>query len=391
MCREGRWALEVEVRQVIMDGKVVRPTITWLDGADTIMARLGDFSHQLGLVEGIRDRLSRASGEQPDTTYEVDNGRWVTVRLGQGQEPEGIEGPNMRQTDGMSGSASVGQLDERLAHESERVQLLLARVEALERRVSHIEEHGAVGGAAGGAPATRLDVPGVAAAPGAQPGVSPAGVVQPAPVQEPSAVGAVGDDLPVDEPVASPVADSGSLDPSASEEPSDESAAEGAADPEDGFKPIVNLPETAGVFEILQMLVGDEVSVVKDNDELPGLTPETSMYYTYLLDDEDREVGAILFDMTAVVRLGGTMMMLPDDVLHQMQGSGNVTEEALDGCSEIMNNLSSLINTARGNPHVRTMPATPLDGSEPDWFHSPRERLDLLEQSQEARVVFISR
>lgn len=347
-----------------MGGKVVRPVITSVEGAEEILARLGDFSHQLGLSEGIRDRLSRASVEQPDMTYEVDGGRWVTVRQrpARGQPPEGTEDSSMRQTDGKHGAGNAGQLDDRLAHESERVQLLLARVEALERRVKHIEDNGSVGGA----PATRLDV-----VPGA--GTPPASGSD------------AGSDL--DFAGGSPADVSGAGQEQDGGEPD---GGDAAADPEE-YKSIEVLPESRGILEILQMLVGDDVNVVQDMDDPPALVADASMFYSYLLDDENRQVGAILFDMAGVVRLGGTMMMLPEEALTEMLGSGEVTEEALDGCSEIMNNLSSLINTTPGNPHVRSEQAKPLDGSEPEWFHSPSLRSDMMEMSQQARIVFIAR
>lgn len=93
-----------------------------------------------------------------------------------------------------------------------------------------------------------------------------------------------------------------------------------------------------------------------------------------LLDDEGRERGAVVLDLTAALLLGAGLLGLPrGEALRQIK-ENDPSEDALLAVSEICNNLTGPVNSVAGNEHVRS---TALANLDPARLPPSRARLDL--------------
>lgn len=129
--------------------------------------------------------------------------------------------------------------------------------------------------------------------------------------------------------------------------------------------PIVVLPAVEDLRETLEMLVGDELPLSPRDPNTSIATKEA--YLAPFVDREGAIVGAVLADRAAMVSLGGSLLLLPQNTwrerLHEEPSA-----DILDAMSEIANNIAPLINGDERNSHVRATSFEPLEKGLPTWL-----------------------
>jgi hypothetical protein len=146
-----------------------------------------------------------------------------------------------------------------------------------------------------------------------------------------------------------------------------------APPPESEAPKPLRLPGINVVTSLLKQLCGQEIPL-KELKQVPEdwfLTP-TRYSASWLVDDQGVEVGAMLCDVEAVARLGGTLLMLPQSEIDSQASAENPTEDVVSAASEICNNLSGPLNKLPGNTHVRSTSLERLDDLMPEWLRTPR-------------------
>ncbi len=158
----------------------------------------------------------------------------------------------------------------------------------------------------------------------------------------------------------------------------------------------ITLPELNAVSKSLGVLLGTDLAFSAGAPvDLAGAGD--GAYVSYLTDDVGAVVGAIMADLPAALYLGGTLIMLPAGSLSEQLRSGEASEAALDGLSEVFNTLRSAVNHIPGNPHVCTTNVIPLGEStasdEGEWLSSAADRMDLVADLPlgEGRLTFLVR
>ena len=158
----------------------------------------------------------------------------------------------------------------------------------------------------------------------------------------------------------------------------------------------ITLPELNKVSKSLGVLLGTDLAFdAGEPVDLSGISD--GAYVSYLTDDVGAVVGAILADLPAALYLGGTLIMLPEGSLSEQLRSGEASEAALDGLSEVFNTLRSAVNHIPGNPHVCASTVIPLGEStasdEGEWLGAASERMDMVAELPlgEGRLTFLVR
>ncbi|MFW5740597.1 MAG: hypothetical protein ACOC1F_09545, partial [Myxococcota bacterium] len=335
---EGDWTLELEYLQSIMDGAVLRPAIRRVFGRDAIFDALSRIEGQAELVRQAREVLT---GPAATEAYEVVDGRWV--RKGAHAVEAMIAEIRAEATEAVQQAPEAEERD----HTAEiLVQRMEARLEHIERRLDRLEELVSLGQFA--PPASQVHIASVP-----EPPASPVAPLSEQPLSEQPV-------LPVAEKLEPEQAyDSTPAEPAASP------ASEQPGEPEPPPGPAIPAIPPAGDFqEVLRILIDDEISI----DSVPStVEPSDKMFISDLLDDDDNLVGALMLDMRGANNLGGKLMMIPDGTIDEMIANREVSEETLDGASEVLNTLSSCVNKIRRNPHVRTTPARPWEPDQDGW------------------------
>ena len=136
------------------------------------------------------------------------------------------------------------------------------------------------------------------------------------------------------------------------------------------------MPEAPTWERGLTSLLGDRVRVSEEpiEGDLAALG-----YITRLVDDEGQMRGAFLVDATAVIELGGRLLMLPDGAREDMRKT-EPSEDVLEGMSEVLNVMSRYVNELDGADHIRATPLVPIALGIDDWLDRPRTRRDLRDE-----------
>lgn len=319
--RQGRWFLEVSRLVSVGDG-VFQPRTQRVEGRAAIVDVLRRSKQGRSLAEPAA-RLVGVAEPAGDASYDVVDGTWAPSSLAPSYIKQLAKGDTRTATE----AALLAELTLlRAAHEG-----LMARVGRLER---------AVAGTSG------LDL-GEEPAPGARPDASQG--AGPAPPGDPHAA---------PEPESSPVA-----------APSDEVAgSHGTAGPH------LRLPGIQSITATLKVFCGEEVPLEEAAAAAPEwLTAPGRYCASWLVDDDGHEVGAILCDVEAVVRLGGSRLMLPPEEVDSQASQQAPTDEVLAATSEVCASLTNPINELPGNLHVRAAPLERLDDLMPEWMRTPYE------------------
>ena len=138
----------------------------------------------------------------------------------------------------------------------------------------------------------------------------------------------------------------------------------------------MRLPSVSVLVKTLAQLSGQQVALKEMKDAGAGsLEPAGRFLASWLVDDQNEEVGGILCDAETAVRLGGALLMLSRSEIDAQVSAGEPSDESKLSMSEICNNLSGPLNEIPGNMHVRAQPLVSLAERVPDWVKAPRHRL----------------
>ncbi|MDX2052205.1 MAG: hypothetical protein SFV15_07435 [Polyangiaceae bacterium] len=107
---------------------------------------------------------------------------------------------------------------------------------------------------------------------------------------------------------------------------------------------------------------------------VPSSAPE-NWYISVVIDNSGTEVGALLGDIEATVRLGATLMMQPAGVIQEQLSAGTPDESSTESMSEIFNTASSTFNEVKGNAHCRMRPLHALKDLEIPWLDQARAQM----------------
>jgi hypothetical protein len=362
ICRGGRWMLEL-TRLEAVDRDVYQPRLQRLEGSESILAVLRRTEENQPLASSAA-QLMRVARVDEDRAFDASEGDWVpsSEPLRHAREPVDAE------VETADLSRLVAELRAEVVVLRASHSRLRDRVVALEavqsgiaqpnlrprgsrsRRRSEPPPAGAPLEPAPGQPLP--EGPGFAAtqaSPG--PGVAPS----PAPGLAPRPPAALG---------AAPSFGAGG--PQTFEEMA---AALSAGE----LPALLGLPGLRSLSECMSTLM-DQAPELQARATPMNLESLVKPQACKLLDDEGRERGVIIADLTAAVLLGGALLAVPrDEALRQVRDN-EPSEDALLAMSEICNNLTGPVNSVAGNAHVR---ATALAGLELDSLPQLRSRLDL--------------
>jgi hypothetical protein len=333
--RQGRWYLEMS-RLVSTGDGVFAPKTHRIEGNGAIVEGLRRSKHGKPLAESAARIVARGDTGS-DASFDAVDGAWV---------PSSIAPSYIKQ---------LGRKDVRTPAEAALVAeltLLRAAYDGLVVRVARLE---------------RMMSDGVAPRP------TPDRIAETWASASPDRGHEHGDERAHDQ------SDEGDSDPDRGDaagdhaEPAPAQAEEPAPPPEPEAPKPLRLPGINVVTSLLKQLCGQEVPL-KEMKQVPEdwfLTP-TRYSASWLVDDQGVEVGAMLCDVEAVARLGGTLLMLPQSEIDAQATTESPTEDVISAASEICNNLSGPLNKLPGNMHVRSTSLEKLDDLMPEWLRTPR-------------------
>ena len=134
----------------------------------------------------------------------------------------------------------------------------------------------------------------------------------------------------------------------------------------------MTLPTVDAIGRTLQGLIGDAGSV---RDQRPLAFSPSALgpcWVCRLIDDEGREVGAIVADQAATVGLGGALIGLPAHEIEEQRALATPSDDVVSAMSEVSNNLCETINQEPGGCPVRVKPIEPLGPGMLSWVDAGR-------------------
>ncbi len=158
-----------------------------------------------------------------------------------------------------------------------------------------------------------------------------------------------------------------------------------AAEPDDGSAPpLPVLPALGDLRATSEMLFGDELTI--DEAPLENL-PTKNAYIATLIDDQGATVGAVVSDVKALVSLGASMLLIPRGTWNELLAAPS--NDVFDAMSEIVNNITPLLNKVDGNVHVRSTPLVPLDLNATSWLRDG-QRVVFCESELEGHIAVVA-
>jgi hypothetical protein len=139
------------------------------------------------------------------------------------------------------------------------------------------------------------------------------------------------------------------------------------------------LPRTKEVLEVVELLIGEKPALE------PGQSwdlshPGPGCCITFLQGKTRAIEGAIITDLAATLYIGGKLILLPEATLLDQAQIGAANAPVIEAITEVVNNLRTLFNNIRKNPHVAptaTFPyQVPAAGDYVAWLLKPTERMD---------------
>ncbi|MEM7604831.1 MAG: hypothetical protein AAF411_05685 [Myxococcota bacterium] len=377
---ESGWALVVE-KLVRIGADYYRPRRFNVYGEDEILERIESVNP--ALCDPARRAMSNRHGN-----YRFAGGRLERVDRDAGQTKREAQKNYERL------AARCKSLEMRIDALEATFRQIARRASMMPRPAGHPgstgSQHGASAGPRPGAqaqPARAASAPQAAPAASASPAAAPAGSASPAAAPAASAPQAnPGPSTPAASAASSaqPVAEPGQAEPNADaadtaangETPADgeapvEAEAQAGSEADAGgvvapptSDPVLQFPSAEEYARGLSSLIGEPVKL-EDGEAWPV---DEGTYVTELITDDDEVVGAIVADLKAVVRQGGTLMMLGEEVLAEMEDTGIPSEDAVEAMQEIVNVQSRCFNDIPGNPHLRIRGFGTLDPEKDAWM-----------------------
>jgi len=324
------------VKLVPVDRNVFQPRMQRLEGADAVLQHLKRSGDHPALAASA-NQLMRAGRSEEERAYDAVDGEWVPGEIGARRDsnrPSAIP----------PGSTFSGEVSEL------RAELLVLRAshERLRERVQRLEAQLSAGGRA-------RDVLSIPPTPSfAMPKASD--LERPAP----ASAGASSSD-------PAPAAPTGSASQPA--QPNATRVSAGSAE-----RSGLRLPSVAAINESLHALIGDQASV---REKQPvSFAPETlgPCWVSRLIDDEGRDVGAIVADRAAAIALGGALLSFPEHEIEAQRGLPSPSDDIIGAMSEVANNLCETINQQAGGSRVRVKPIEELLPGSLDWAGKAADR-----------------
>lgn len=130
-------------------------------------------------------------------------------------------------------------------------------------------------------------------------------------------------------------------------------------------KPLLVMPLHADLVACLKQLLGADPELCAEKPSLPK--DLDSFYVSRIIDAADREMGAILLDLSGGVELGGRMLGFPLAAIAE-QAKNDPSADMLDAMNEIVNNLGGFVNRANPDLRVRVRPLEKLGSAEHAWL-----------------------
>lgn len=343
ICRAGRWVLEL-TRLEAVDRDVFQPRLQRLEGTESILAllRRSDDGHQLAAGAA---QLMRGARAEEDRAFEANGSDWVPsadAPLAARASETAYESDDLA---GVVAELRAELLVLRASHSR-----LRDRVMALEAAQNGIP--GAHGRALRGSRARRRSEPPPAleteqlrpaASPAAQvgfeatqasPGLSPPAAVAPAAAPPPARAAARA--VP---PSLAEVAKilGGEME-----------------------LPALGLPAPDALNECLRSMM-ESAPPLQRLARPPALDTLAGPKACRLMDEEGRERGALVLDVTAAALLGSALLALPREEALEQARENRVSADALLAVSEICNCLAAPINAVAGNPQIHVTALEDLD------------------------------
>jgi hypothetical protein len=356
ICRSGRWVLEV-TRLEAVDRDVFQPRLQRLEGQESILAMLRR-SEEGQLLASAAAQLMRTSRAEDDRAFEVNDGDWVPSA----ELPAAPRHAPASATETSEMAVTLAELRAELVVLRASHSRLRDRVAALEASQSGL------------APLNTRLPRGTRARRRSEP---PPALVSAEPVAGPFGENAGFAATQASPGLGAPVAAAPRRGPAAAAAPPavrqpsfDELAQALSGEP---LPPPLKLPSLQALNDCLRTLMEQAPALEQASAEL-ALESLHQPLACKLLDDDGRERGVIVLDLTATVMLGTALLAVPrKEALEQAQ-SKEPSEDNVLATSEICNNWTGPVNAVSGNQHVRS---TALVSVDVGALARPRARLDL--------------
>ncbi|HVY27775.1 MAG TPA: hypothetical protein VHB79_14570 [Polyangiaceae bacterium] len=313
--QSGRWTLEV-TKLVTIDRHVLRPERRQVSGTESVVRHLKERC----APALVREALDLIVGEDDgfDRSFELDGDHWIQLA-----EEDRDDAPGHA-----SLLATVNELRAELTTMRALHEALRSRLAVLERRSLQLPPAASdYTRASTRGPARRE--PGASLRPAARLRSEAYGEPEPAlPLAEDRTQAAVAPPAP---PAAVPAAPAA---PTPAEPPT---------------PPALAMPSQADVTTCLRQLLGTDPELRAEKGNLPQ--DLDAFFVSRIVDANDREVGAILFDLAGGAELGGRLLGLPAATIAE-QAKSEPSADLLDAMNEVINNLGGFVN--RANPELRT-------------------------------------
>lgn len=139
------------------------------------------------------------------------------------------------------------------------------------------------------------------------------------------------------------------------------------------------LPRTKDVLDLVGLLIGEKTLFVA-GESWDLSRPGPGCCITFLQGKTRAVEGAIITDLAATLYIGGKLILLPESMLLDQARLGIADAPVIEAVTEVVNNLRTLFNNIRKNPHVaptKTFPyQVPSAGDYVAWLLEPTERVD---------------
>ncbi len=369
----GSWVLVVE-ELVRVDADYYKPRRSWVRGQEAILDTLAERGNR-DLLESARRAMAsshpsyKIRGSRLERWHPDDENRSPSANGNSGR-PSGIS------------SKEFGRL-------RARCESLEARVEALEATLKRVAQASHRASTRHAHPSESREAPNGVSPSMAPKAASSSGVGAPAvsggaAVAEPvdpavSAASAEAAKAEAAEPAAASPTPDASADAAAEAsgaEASEEASGEVTPPPPE-TDPELMFPDAAAYGKALASLLGEEIPL--DDEEGPFPVKKEPYYFTELIDDEDKVLGAILVDLKAVIYQGGTLMMLGENALKSMLKDQDPSEDVIEAMKEIVNVQSRCFNDIKGNPHLRIREFRQVESGDDDWLMGSAHRAGLVD------------
>lgn len=345
------------VRLVAVDRNVFQPRVQRLEGAEAVLQHLKRSGDNPALAAAA-SQLMRSSRADDERAFDAVDGDWVPGEVSARRDSTRPSAP----PPAAGNSAEVAEL---------RAELLVLRAahERLRERVQRLESQLHTG-------ARSRDVLSIPPTPSfVMPKVSDTAQV------------ATASSLPAREPGPSSLPAQGAV-PSV---PAQAAATRVSAATSSLAPAGLTLPTVAAVNASLQALIGDGVSAQEKRPVTFSASALGPCWVSRLIDDEGRDVGAIVADRAATLSLGGALMALPEHELEAQRALGTPSEDVIGAMSEVANNLCETINQSAGTTQVRVKPIEPLAPGLLDWAEKAGGGLELELSSGLGRLFLFAR